>query len=109
MRGRMHFAVIGLALVMSLPGVAAGQTEPPALTGSVGFADQALMEGVLVSARKIGTSITITVVSDKDGRFSFPASKISPGEYSLAIRAIGYELEEPTKIEISGENSSAIN
>ena len=108
MRGRMHFAVIGLALVMSLPCVAAGQTEPPALTGSVGFADQALMEGVLVSARKIGTSITITVVSDKDGRFSFPASKISPGEYSLAIRAIGYELEEPTKIEISGDNSSAI-
>ena len=108
MRGRMHFAVIGLALVMSLPGVAAGQTEPPALTGSVGFADQALMEGVLVSARKIGTSITITVVSDKDGRFSFPTSKIRLGEYSLAIRAIGYELEEPTKIEISGENSSAI-
>src|SRR6516165_6743874 len=108
MRGRMHFAVIGLALVMSLPGVAAGQTEPPALTGSVGSADQALMEGVLVSARKIGTSITITVVSDKDGRFSFPTSKIRLGEYSLAIRAIGYELEEPKRIDISGENSSAI-
>ena len=51
------------------------------------------MEGVLVSAKKAGSTITITVVSDKDGRFSFPASKLEPGQYALRIRAIGYDLD----------------
>src|SRR5262245_42709115 len=83
MRGWMQLAAIGLALATQLPHVAAGQSQPPALTGLVGSADQATMEGVLVSATKVGTSVTITVVSDKDGRFSFPASKIKPGEYAL--------------------------
>jgi virginiamycin B lyase len=108
MRVWMHFAAVGLALATQLSHVAAAQSEPPALTGLVGSVDQANMEGVLVSARKSGTSITITVVSDKDGRFTFPASKIKPGEYSLAIRAAGYELDSPTRVDISGESPSAI-
>jgi virginiamycin B lyase len=108
MRIWLHFAAIGLALATQLSRVAAGQPEPPALIGLVGSADEATMEGVLVSARQTGASVTVTVVSDKDGRFSFPANKMKPGEYSLAVRAIGYELESPTKIEISGESSRAI-
>ena len=51
------------------------------------------MEGVLVSAKKAGSTITITVVSDKDGRYSFPASKLEPGQYALRIRAVGYDLD----------------
>ena len=51
------------------------------------------MEGVLVSAKKAGSTITVTVVSDKDGRYSFPASKLEPGQYALRIRAIGYDLD----------------
>ena len=108
MRVWMHLAAVGLALATQQPHLAVGQTEPPALTGHVGSFDQANMEGVLVSARKRGTSITITVVSDKEGRFSFPASKIKPGEYALAIRAVGYELDNPTRIEVSGESPSAV-
>jgi streptogramin lyase len=107
MRAWMPLAVIGLALATQLP-CAAAEQEPAALTGSVGSADEPNMEGVLVSAKKTGTSITVTVVSDKDGQFSFPASKIKPGEYSLAIRAIGYELDAPARIEVSGESSGAI-
>src|SRR6201993_1450225 len=107
MRAWMPLAVIGLALATQLP-CAAAEQEPAALTGSVGSADEPSMEGVLVSAKKTGTSITVTVVSDKDGRFSFPASRIKPGEYSLAIRAIGYELDAPARIEVSGESSGAI-
>ena len=38
---------------------------------------------------------TISVVSDSTGQFSFPASKLAPGRYSLAIRAVGYDLEGP--------------
>ena len=53
------------------------------------------MEGVLVSAKREGGTVTITVVSDSAGRFGFPASKLAAGRYSLAIRAVGYDLEGP--------------
>jgi virginiamycin B lyase len=39
---------------------------------------------------------------------AFSASKIKPGEYSLAIRAVSHELDNPTRIEISGESPSAV-
>ena len=45
-----------------------------ALTGKV-TAGQEALEGVLVSAKKSGSTITVTVVSDKDGRYSFPGGK----------------------------------
>ncbi len=33
------------------------------------------------------------MVSDKQGRYGFPAAKLEPGKYSLKVRAAGYELE----------------
>jgi virginiamycin B lyase len=69
-----------------------------ALTGQVTSTEEGAMEGVLVSAKK-GT-ITITVVSDAQGRYSFPSSKLAPGEYTLSIRAIGYDLDNGKTVEI---------
>ena len=69
-----------------------------ALTGQVTSAVEGAMEGVLVNAKK-GT-ITITVVSDEQGRYSFPASKLAPGQYSLSIRAIGYDLDNSKTVEV---------
>src|ERR1700693_982435 len=65
-----------------------------ALTGIVTSAEEGVMEGVLVSAKKAGSTITLTVVSDKDGRYSFSASRLEPGSYALHIRAIGYDLDD---------------
>ena len=64
----------------------------PALAGKVTDGQDAL-EGVLVSAKKSGSTVTVTVVSDKDGRYSFPAARLEPGQYSLRIRAAGYDLD----------------
>ena len=63
-----------------------------ALTGQVAD-DHGAMEGVLVSANKVGSAITTTVVTDKDGRYSFPATKLDPGQYAISIRAVGYEVD----------------
>src|SRR2546428_1258682 len=62
------------------------------------------LEGVVVSARKAGSSVTISVVSGADGRFSFPAAKLEPGSYALRIRATGYELEAPRTAELADGN-----
>src|SRR5499427_4367712 len=63
-----------------------------ALTGQVSSPDEGLMEGVVVSAKKDGSTITVSVVSDAQGRYAFPASRLEPGNYTLAARAAGYEL-----------------
>ena len=78
----------------------------PALTGKVA-AGQEAMEGVLVSARKNGSTVTTTVVSDKDGRYSFPAGRLEPGQYILRIRAVGYELDGSASVAVSADKPAA--
>jgi len=45
------------------------------LSGRVTSAEEGAMEGVLVSAKKPGSTITVTVVSDREGRYRFPEKK----------------------------------
>ncbi|HWG05075.1 MAG TPA: carboxypeptidase-like regulatory domain-containing protein, partial [Beijerinckiaceae bacterium] len=70
------------------------------LAGQVSSAAEGPMEGVLVSAKKDGSTITTTVVTDDKGHYSFPADRLEPGHYSLAIRAIGYNLDGPKTIDL---------
>ena len=51
------------------------------------------MEGVVVSAKKDGSTISISVVTNAQGRFAFPAARLEPGHYTLKARAAGYELD----------------
>ncbi len=67
------------------------------------------MEGVLVSAKRAGSTITITVVSDEHGRFSFPAAKLAPGHYALRIRAIGYELDGPQARDVGAGKAATVD
>jgi virginiamycin B lyase len=72
-----------------------------ALTGVVSSTEEGNMEGVLVSARKEGSTITVTVASDDKGNFSFPADRLSPGKYTISIRASGYTLVGPKEATIA--------
>ena len=50
-------------------GIVRAQTSSlPALTGLVSSQEEGPMEGVLVSAKRTGSNVTITVVSDAQGR-----------------------------------------
>jgi len=64
-----------------------------ALTGVVTSSEEGPMEGVLVTAKKAGSTIATTVVTGKDGRYSFPAARLEPGDYAIKIRAAGYDLD----------------
>src|ERR1700692_2745765 len=77
----------------------------PALTGKVTAGPEAL-EGVLVSAKKSGSTITTTVVSNKDGHYSFPAARLEPGQYSLRIRATGYELDKSDPVAVAADKTA---
>ncbi len=76
-----------------------------ALAGKV-TAGQEALEGVLVSAKKSGSTLTTTVVSDKDGRYSFPAARLEPGRYSLRIRATGYDLDGPDQVLVAPDKTA---
>jgi len=51
------------------------------------------MEGVVVSAKKAGAIVTLSVVTNHDGRYRFPAARLEPGDYTMTIRAAGYDLD----------------
>ena len=88
-------AVLGiLALAAGAPPVALAAGDA-ALTGVVSSPTDGAMEGVVVTAKRDGSIVSISVVSDKSGRYSFPADRLEPGHYSIAIRAAGYELDAP--------------
>jgi virginiamycin B lyase len=75
------------------------------LAGQVTSAEEGAMEGVMVTAKKAGSTIAISVASDADGKFSFPAAKLEAGEYTLRTRAIGYELDGPKTVTVSGQTA----
>jgi hypothetical protein len=72
-----------------------------ALTGQVSSTEEGAMEGVLVSAKKDGATVTTTVVSNDKGQFSFPADRLAPGHYTITIRAAGYNLVGPKAVDIA--------
>ncbi|TMH43115.1 MAG: carboxypeptidase regulatory-like domain-containing protein, partial [Betaproteobacteria bacterium] len=72
-----------------------------ALTGQVSSAEEGAMEGVVISARKDGSTISISVVTGAQGRFSFPAARLEPGHYTLKARAAGYEIDEPRAADVA--------
>src|SRR5205085_6150532 len=77
-----------------------------ALTGQVTSAEEGPMEGVLVSAERAGSTITVTVATDAAGRYSFPADKLEGGEYALRIRAVGYDLDSPAKVNVGAQTTA---
>jgi virginiamycin B lyase len=92
------------AALLAGTGNLAAQTGS-ALSGKV-TAGQDALEGVLVSAKKDGSNITVTVVSDKDGRYSFPAARLEPGQYSLRIRAAGYDLANSDPVSVAADKTA---
>src|SRR5215471_6828172 len=106
---RSFIIAISLAFAALASSGAFAQAPVAALAGLVSSAAGGAMEGVLVSASKTGSSVTVTVVTDKDGRFSFPASRLTPGQHSLGVRAVGYDLEGPKVVEIAEQKTTELD
>jgi virginiamycin B lyase len=85
------------------PAKAADAQGPAALAGQVSSQEEGPMEGVVVSAKKDGSTITVSVISDNKGHYSFPASRLEPGHYTLKIRAVGYSLDAPATADLTAQ------
>jgi len=94
-----------LALALALPTVARADS-PSALTGVVSSAAEGAMEGVVVTAHKDGSIVSISVTTDAKGRYAFPENRLEPGHYTLAARAVGYDLAAPSSANVIAEKTA---
>lgn len=81
-------------------------TAAVALTGTVNSQAEGLMEGVLVTVRREEDSFAVTVVSDDQGRYSFPENRLQPGTYTVGIRAAGYELADRQTVSVNRQTTT---
>src|SRR6516165_1732383 len=94
-------ALVALPIVGSHPAMAQNH-GPAALAGTVSSAQEGKMEGVVVSARRPGSTIMVSVSTNAQGQYSFPQDRLAPGAYDITIRAVGYTLEQTAATVQSG-------
>jgi len=107
-KARLLTGIAAVACFLVGSAILPAQAQTAALSGQVSSPEEAVMEGVVVSAKKEGSTIAISVVSDAQGKFSFPADRLEPGKYTLKARAAGYELDGAKSAEVaSGQEAKA--
>jgi streptogramin lyase len=103
-----------MAATLSRASLEAQQPAPGAapIMGEVRSAKEGLMEGVLVSAKRDGSTITTTVVTNDKGVYAFPAGRLEPGRYYVSIRAVGYVMDgavAKVPVTVAANNTSQLN
>jgi virginiamycin B lyase len=107
-----HLLTVSLGLVISILAVGSRQIQAGdvvGLTGVVTSEAEGPMEGVLVSAKRVPGTITVTVISDSHGRYQFPDGRLALGQYQIDIRAIGYDAADPGLIITVGKGVTQAN
>src|SRR5262249_48955216 len=102
-------AGVALMLVPSAQQISAQNGSAPALTGKVTSDAEGAMEGVVVSAKKAGSTVAVSVISDAQGQYRFPANRLGAGKYTLKIRAIGYDLAASTTADVADEQTTTVD
>jgi len=101
----LYMSAVAAAALLGVSGASAQNGS--AITGTV-TSPTGTLEGVLVTAKKDGARVAVTVVTDEKGRYSFPANRLEPGKYNLKIRATGYFASgRPTADVAAGKTSTA--
>ena len=99
----MTLTVSAAALLFALEGQLVWAQDEPALTGTVSSEAEGNMEGVVVTAAQAGSIVRVSVTTDAQGRYAFPQNRLLPGEYTISIRAVGYDIDVPTKAVLEAE------
>src|SRR5207244_11451815 len=110
MLNRRAVIILVAALALSFSGGAfrLPAQEPVSLTGHIKSDEEGLMEGVAVSARRAGSNMTLTVISNAKGVYSFPHNRLEAGQYSITVRAVGYDLASPATLARSAQSPATL-
>ncbi len=101
-------ALVAILLLTASARLHADSQTASALSGQVTSAEEGPMEGVVVSAKKDGSTISISGVTNAAGRFAFPVARLELGHYTLKARAAGYEVDGACAADVaSGQEAKA--
>src|SRR5436190_1740448 len=101
----LNFAA-GAAAILFAPVQTVWAQGQPALTGTVSSDAEGNMEGVVVTAKRPGSIVQVSVTTDAKGCYIFPENRLEPGEYIISIRAVGYDISSPTKAGVESEKTT---
>jgi virginiamycin B lyase len=107
MNAKLALSLTASVAVMLLAAPQLVQAAQPSLTGVVSSAEEGNMEGVVVSAHKDGSIVTVSVTTDAQGRYTFPDGRLEPGKYNLAIRAVGYDISAPATADVAANKTAS--
>jgi streptogramin lyase len=105
---RAAMAALALLFVQGFASSRAA-AQDASLAGQVTSAEEGSMEGVVVSAKRDGSHITVSVISNEQGRYSFPAGRLEPGSYKLETRAVGYDLDGPKTATVTAGATATVD
>ena len=84
-------------------------TNEVAITGVISSPSEGPMEGVIVSAKGKDSTITVSVITNEQGRYSFPRSKVNAGTIELKTRVTGYEQKKEIFVVLRNDIQSVKN
>ena len=87
-RGKLLASAAGLIAI----GLAAPASADQLLSGSIASASGQKLDGVQISAKKEGSTITNSVYTDQNGDYFFPA--LPDGKYNVWAQALGFETSK---------------
>src|SRR5215510_3671914 len=101
MRSFTWFAAgIAGALILIL----ASDAAPAAtISGTITGPDKAAFRGAFVQARNGKTRITVSVLSDPQGRYAI--ENLPAGEYRIGIKAPGFKADSKFGVQLTGEQT----
>src|SRR5437899_13001254 len=83
--------------------VAMSGADAATISGMVTGPDGKPFRGAFVQARNLKTKITVSVLSDNAGRYR--VEHLSPGEYRLQMRAIGFKADPKSGIMLNADQN----
>ncbi len=98
----MRSMLLATAAVMATTSFAYAADQE--LSGTISAAAGQKLDGVTVSAKMVGSTITTSVYSDKDGNYYFPP--MAEGKYKVWAQALGFERND-AQVDLTGAAKKA--
>jgi len=100
------FALSGVLGLVAFTGTCV-TSDAASIAGTVKGPDGAPFRGAFVQARHAGLKMTVSVLTDNEGRYL--ADNLPAGDYRVQVRAIGYKADAQTGVKLAGDQSASFD
>lgn len=99
--------ILSMLVCAALPLAAWAQQTLGSINGTVTDKSNAIIIGAQVTAKNLGTGLTVTATTQNDGSFNIVDLPI--GNYSVTISKQGFKTETHTQILVQGNRATTVN